>query len=98
MCGIWRGTSWHDAGARSRAAPRIATHRTDNRSLRDPDLLTGADRVDPDRVWQSSRAVEYLPHHPTLANYQALFVAVPFANYFRNSAIIALGTMTLALT
>jgi multiple sugar transport system permease protein len=49
-------------------------------------------------VWQSSRAVEYLPHHPTLANYQALFVAVPFANYFRNSAIIAVGTMTLALT
>ena len=39
-----------------------------------------------------------VPAHPTLANYQALFVAVPFANYFRNSAIIALGTMTLALT
>jgi multiple sugar transport system permease protein len=49
-------------------------------------------------VWQSSRAVEYLPPNPTLANYLALFVAVPFANYFRNSAIIALGTMTLALT
>jgi multiple sugar transport system permease protein len=27
-----------------------------------------------------------------------LFVAVPFANYFRNSAITAVGTMTLALT
>jgi multiple sugar transport system permease protein len=27
-----------------------------------------------------------------------LFVAVPFANYFRNSAIIAVDTMTLALT
>jgi multiple sugar transport system permease protein len=47
--------------------------------------------------WQSSRAVEYLPSHPTLENYSALFDAVPFATYSRNSAIIAGGTMLLAL-
>jgi multiple sugar transport system permease protein len=49
-------------------------------------------------MWQSSRAVEYFPHHPTLSNYGALFSAVPFATYSRNSAIIAAGTMCLALT
>ncbi len=49
-------------------------------------------------AWQSSRAVEYFPHHPTLDNYTALFSAVPFAIYSRNSAIIAAGTMCLALT
>ncbi|HEY0266303.1 MAG TPA: carbohydrate ABC transporter permease [Rhizomicrobium sp.] len=49
-------------------------------------------------TWQSGRAVIYLPQHPTLANYASLFDTVPFATYFRNSAIIASGTMALALT
>jgi ABC-type glycerol-3-phosphate transport system permease component len=49
-------------------------------------------------MWQSSRAVEYFPHHPTLANYVALFDTVPFGIYSRNSAIIATGSMALALT
>jgi ABC-type glycerol-3-phosphate transport system permease component len=49
-------------------------------------------------VWQSTRAVDYLPRHPTLSNYGALFTTVPFATYFRNSVIIATGTMLLALT
>jgi multiple sugar transport system permease protein len=49
-------------------------------------------------TWQSARAVSYFPSHPTLSNYTSLFATVPFATYFRNSAIIALGTMTLALT
>jgi ABC-type glycerol-3-phosphate transport system permease component len=49
-------------------------------------------------TWQSARAVTYFPSHPTVANYVTLFSTVPFATYFRNSAIIALGTMTVALT
>ncbi len=48
--------------------------------------------------WQSSRVVDYFPQHPNFANYAALFDTVPFATYFRNSAIIAVGTMVLALT
>jgi len=55
-------------------------------------------RMDASAIWQSSRSVDYFPKHPTLANYQALFDAVPFTGYFRNSAIIAFGTMTLALS
>jgi multiple sugar transport system permease protein len=49
-------------------------------------------------VWQSARAVVYLPRHPSLANYAALFDTVPFGVYFRNSAIVATATMVLALT
>ncbi len=49
-------------------------------------------------VWESARSVVYLPRHPTLGNYHALFQTVPFGMFFRNSAIVATGTMTLALT
>ena len=49
-------------------------------------------------VWSSTRAVDYFPGQPTIANYAALFESVPFAKYFRNSMIVALGTMVLALT
>jgi multiple sugar transport system permease protein len=49
-------------------------------------------------TWQSARAVTYFPNHPTVLNYVSLFSTVPFTTYFRNSAIIALGTMTVALT
>lgn len=49
-------------------------------------------------VWESNRAVNYLPAHPTWANYRALFDTVPFATYFRNSAVVASGTMVIALT
>ena len=50
-----------------------------------------------DRVWQSGRGVQYLPAEPTLQNYYDLFDNVPFALYFRNSAIVATGTMVLSL-
>jgi ABC-type glycerol-3-phosphate transport system permease component len=55
--------------------------------------------VTPDlsRPWLSVRTVEYFPARPTLQNYYDLFTNVPFAVYFRNSAIVASGTMTLAL-
>jgi ABC-type glycerol-3-phosphate transport system permease component len=49
-------------------------------------------------TWQSARTVDYFPHHPTTANYAALFQSVPFGTYFANSTIVALGTMALALT
>jgi multiple sugar transport system permease protein len=49
------------------------------------------------QTWQSTRTVEYFPAHPSLRNYAELFVNVPFATYFRNSAIVATGTMVLAL-
>jgi multiple sugar transport system permease protein len=48
-------------------------------------------------VWQSNRAVDYFPAHPTFANYTALFDAVPFATYIRNSMVVALGTMLVSL-
>jgi ABC-type glycerol-3-phosphate transport system permease component len=48
-------------------------------------------------VWLSARHVELFPSQPSLANYRALFDNVPFALYFRNSAIIAAGTMLLSL-
>lgn len=49
-------------------------------------------------VWESGRAVVYFPRHPSLQNYHALFATVPFGLYFRNSLIVATGTMVLALT
>jgi len=49
-------------------------------------------------VWQSGRSVVYFPARPTLANYGAVFETVPFATYFRNSTIVATGSMVLALT
>ncbi|MBV9785443.1 MAG: carbohydrate ABC transporter permease [Acidisphaera sp.] len=48
-------------------------------------------------TWQSGRAVDYFPSHPTTANFAALFDTVPFATYFRNSAVVACGTMIVAL-
>lgn len=49
-------------------------------------------------TWQSARGIEYLPGAPTLQNYVSLFANLPFAVYFRNSVIVATGTMLLALT
>lgn len=54
-------------------------------------------KADFDRAWLSNRQVTYFPSEPTLANYGALFETVPFATYFRNSAIIATGNMVLTL-
>lgn len=48
-------------------------------------------------TWQSGRAIEYLPREPTLQNYTSVFANMPFATYFRNSTIVATGTMCLAL-
>ncbi len=47
--------------------------------------------------WQSSRGIVYFPSQPTLSNYTSLFHNVPFGMYFRNSTIVATGTMMLAL-
>ena len=47
--------------------------------------------------WQSVRGVQYFPRRPTLQNYGDLFKIVPFAMYFRNSVIVATGTMMLTL-
>jgi len=49
-------------------------------------------------IWQSGRGVQYFPGEPTLDNYRTLFDSVPFGLYFRNSAIVATGTMILSLT
>ncbi|TCR67131.1 carbohydrate ABC transporter permease [Bosea sp. BK604] len=54
-------------------------------------------KADFNQAWLSNRQVTYLPSEPTLANYGALFETVPFATYFRNSAIIATGNMVLTL-
>jgi ABC-type glycerol-3-phosphate transport system permease component len=54
--------------------------------------------LDDTQNWQSGREVTYFPGQPSLQNYFALFENVPFALYFRNSAIIATGTMILSLT
>ena len=59
--------------------------------------ITPERQRDPASVWSSNRAVEYFPARPTLDNYGALFETVPFATYFRNSAIVAGGTMVVAL-
>ncbi len=50
------------------------------------------------KTWQSTRAVEYFPAHPSFDNFFQLFENVPFAIYFRNSVIVASCTMLLALT
>lgn len=54
-------------------------------------------KADFNQAWLSNRQVTYFPSEPTLANYGALFETVPFATYFRNSAIIATGNMVLTL-
>jgi len=48
-------------------------------------------------AWSSVRTVEYFPSQPTFQNYMDLFANVPFATYFRNSVIVATGTMVLSL-
>lgn len=59
--------------------------------------ITPEARPDTGGVWLSGRAVEYFPDAPTLQNYSSLFSNLPFAIYFRNSTIVATGTMCLAL-
>lgn len=59
--------------------------------------ITPEVRPDLSKPWLSVRTVEYFPAQPTLQNYHDLFKNVPFAVYFRNSAIVATGTMILAL-
>jgi multiple sugar transport system permease protein len=53
--------------------------------------------ADASHPWSSARAVQYFPAAPTLRNYVDLFRDVPFALYFRNSTIVATGTMLLGL-
>ena len=59
--------------------------------------ITPEVRPDIGKPWMSGRAVEYFPEAPTLQNYASLFSNLPFAIYFRNSTIVATGTMCLAL-
>ena len=60
--------------------------------------VTPEARPDTGGPWLSGRGIEYLPAEPTLQNYASLFANLPFAIYFRNSTIVATGTMCLALT
>jgi ABC-type glycerol-3-phosphate transport system permease component len=60
--------------------------------------ITPEQTAETGRTWSSARAVDYFPAEPSLQNYRALFVNVPFAAYFRNSVIIASGTALVALT
>jgi multiple sugar transport system permease protein len=46
---------------------------------------------------QFVRELEYLPSHPTLANYVELFNVMPFARYIGNSMLVAVATMLLTL-
>lgn len=59
--------------------------------------ITPEVKPDLSKPWSSVRTVEYFPGEPTRQNYHDLFKNVPFTLYFRNSAIIATGTMILAL-
>jgi ABC-type glycerol-3-phosphate transport system permease component len=59
--------------------------------------ITPEVRPEVSKPWLSVRTVEYFPAQPTMRNYADLFRYVPFAVYFRNSAIVATGTMILAL-
>ena len=59
--------------------------------------ITPEVKADPARPWMSVRTVEYLPREPTLENYVDLLRNVAFVTYFRNSAIVATGTMVLTL-
>ena len=59
--------------------------------------ITPEVRPDLSRPWVSTRAVAYFPSEPTLQNYVELFRNVRFGTYFRNSVIVATGTMLLAL-
>jgi ABC-type glycerol-3-phosphate transport system permease component len=59
--------------------------------------ITPEVKADPTRPWMSVRTVEYFPREPTLQNYGDLFRNVAFVTYFRNSTIVATGTMALTL-
>ena len=59
--------------------------------------ITPEVKADLAKPWLSVRRVEYFPTHPTLQNYHDLFRNVAFPAYFQNSAIVATGTMILAL-
>jgi ABC-type glycerol-3-phosphate transport system permease component len=59
--------------------------------------ITPEVRPDLSRPWVSTRAVAYFPSEPTLQNYVELIRNVRFGTYFRNSVIVATGTMLLAL-
>ena len=59
--------------------------------------ITPEVKADPGKSWISVRTVEYFPREPTLQNYVDLFRNVAFVTYFRNSAVVATGTMLLTL-
>ncbi len=59
--------------------------------------ITPEARPDTGGPWLSGRADRVSSRDPTLQNYASLFANLPFAIYFRNSAIVATGTMCLAL-
>lgn len=59
--------------------------------------ITPEVKADLARPWLSVRTVEYFPGRPTAQNYVDLFRNVPFLAYFRNSLIVATGTMLLTL-
>jgi multiple sugar transport system permease protein len=59
--------------------------------------ITPEVKADPGKPWISVRTVEYFPREPTLQNYVDLFRNVAFVTYFRNSAVVATGTMLLTL-
>jgi ABC-type glycerol-3-phosphate transport system permease component len=59
--------------------------------------ITPEVKADLGKPWMSVRTVEYFPREPTLQNYVDLFRNVAFLTYFRNSAVVATGTMLLTL-
>ena len=59
--------------------------------------ITPEVKADLGKPWMSVRTVEYFPREPTLQNYVDLFRNVAFVTYFRNSAVVATGTMLLTL-
>lgn len=54
-------------------------------------------RPEAGKPWMSARGIEYFPSAPTLQNYRDLFENVRFGTYFLNSALVATGTMVIAL-
>ena len=59
--------------------------------------ITPEVKADLSKPWMSVRTVEYFPRVPTLQNYVDLFHNVAFVTYFRNSTVVATGTMLLTL-
>jgi len=54
-------------------------------------------KADASATWSSARQIQYFPSHPTFQNYRDLFTTTPFASYFKNSLVVATGTMILAV-